>query len=135
MKRYLVLVLIVGCLLAACNAKTQSLEAFYTEDGIESVDKVVILDGSTGYTKTLTDIEQINEFLALIKDIEFSPQDNQEKRYGFLYGITLYDGEAQFNFSLSQIDNVYYDTEPDIYPIIDGYYKRLEMEEKDSSEV
>ena len=129
MKRYLALVLIVGCLLAACSAKTQSLEAFYTEDGIENVDKVVILDGSTGYTKTLTDVAQINEFLVLIKDIEFSPQDNQEKRDGFLYGITLYDGEAQFNFSLSQIDDVYYDTEPDIYPIVDGYYKAMEIDE------
>ena len=129
MKRYLALVLIVGCLLAACSAKTQSLEAFYTEDGIENVDKVVILDGSTGYTKTLTDVAQINEFLALIKDIEFSPQDNQEKRDGFLYGITLYDGEAQFNFSLNQIGDTYYNTEPDIYPIVDGYYKSLEIDE------
>ena len=128
-KRYLALVLIVGCLLAACSAKTQSLEAFYTEDGNENVDKVVILDGSTGYTKTLTDVAQINEFLVLIKDIEFSPQDNQEKRDGFLYSITLYDREAQFNFSLSQIDDVYYDTEPDIYPIVDGYYKALEIDE------
>jgi len=129
MKRCLALVLIVGCLLTACSAKTQSLEAFYTEDGIENVDKVVILDGGTGYTKTLTHIEQINEFLALIKDIEFSPQDNQEKRNGFLYGITLYDGEAQFNFSLNQIGDTYYNTEPDIYPIVDGYYKSLEIDE------
>ena len=129
MRLGLVLVLIVSCLLTACSAKTQSLEAFYTEDGIENVDKVVILDGSTGYKKTLTDMKQINEFLALIKDIEFSPQDNQEKRDGFLYSIKLYDGEAQFNFSLSQIDDVYYDTEPDIYPIVDGYYKAMEIDE------
>ena len=131
MKRCLALMLIVGCLLAACNAKTaktQSLEAFYTEEGIENIDKVAILDGSTGYTKTLTDIEQINEFLALIKDIEFSPQDNQEERYGFLYSVTLYDREEQFNFSLNQIDDVYYDTEPYIYPIVDGYYKAVEIE-------
>ena len=129
MRLGLALVLIASCFLTACSTKTQSLEAFYTEDGIENVDKVVILDGSTGYTKTLTDVAQINEFLVLIKDIEFSPQDNQEKRDGFLYGITLYDGEAQFNFSLSQIDDVYYDTEPDIYPIVDGYYKAMEIDE------
>ena len=129
MRLGLVLVLIVSCLLTACSAKTQSLEAFYTEDGIESVDKIVIADGSTGYIKTLTDVKQINEFLGLIKDIEFSPQDNQEKRDGFLYSITLYDGEAQFNFSLNQIDDTYYNTEPDIYPIVDGYYKRLEIDE------
>jgi len=129
MRLGLALVLIASCLLTACSAKTQSLEAFYTEDGIESVDKIVILDGSTGYKKTLTDMKQINEFLSLIKDIEFSPQDNQEKRDGFLYSITLYDGEAQFNFSLNQIGDTYYNTEPDIYPIVDGYYKSLEIDE------
>ena len=129
MRLRLALVLIVGCLLTACSTKTQPLEAFYTEDGIENVDKIIILDGSNGYIKTITDVEQINEFLALIKDIEFSPQDNQEKRDGFLYGITLYDGEAQFNFSLNQIGDTYYNTEPDIYPIVDGYYKKLEMDE------
>lgn len=129
MKMRVALVLIVSCLLTACSAKTQSLEAFYTEDGIEDVDEIIILDDSNGYIKTLTDVEQINEFLALIKDIEFSPQDNQEKRDGFLYSITLYDGEAQFNFSLNHIGDTYYNTEPDIYPIVDVYYKSLEIDE------
>ncbi len=129
MRLGLALVLIASCFLTACSTKTQSLEAFYTEDGIKDVDEIVILDGSTGYIKTLKDVEQINEFLALIKDIEFSPQDNQEKRDGFLYSITLYDREAQFNFSLNQIGDTYYNTEPDIYPIVDGYYKSLEIDE------
>ena len=53
MRLGLALVLIVSCLLTACSAKTQSLEAFYTEDGIEDVDKIIIVDGSTGYLKTL----------------------------------------------------------------------------------
>ena len=61
------------------STKTQSLEAFYTEDGIENVDNVVILDGSTGYTKTLTHIEQINEFLVFNRNVEFSPQDKSRK--------------------------------------------------------
>ena len=129
MKLRVVLVLIVSCLLTACSAKTQSLEAFYTEDGIEDVDKIIIVDGSNGYIKTLKDVEQIKEFLTLVKDIQFAPQDNQEKRDGFSYSITLYDGEAQFKFSLNQIGNTYYNTEPDIYPIVDGYYKRLEIDE------
>ena len=129
MKLWLALVLIVSWLLTACSAKTQSLEAFYKEAGIENVDKIVILDGSTGYKKTLTDMKQINEFLALIKDIEFSPQDNQEQRDGFLYSIKLYEGEAQFNFSLNQIGDTYYNTEPNIDPIVDGYYKSLEIDE------
>ena len=129
MKLWLALVLIVSCLLTTCNAKTQSLEAFYTEVGIGDVDKIIIVDGSNGYIKTLTDVQQINEFLALIKDIEFSPQDNQEKRAGFLYSITLYEGERKFNFSLNQIGDTYYNTEPDIYPIVDGYYNSLEIDE------
>ena len=128
MKRWLALVLIVSWLLTACSAKTQSLEAFYREGGIENVDQIVIVDGSTGYIKMIKDVEQINEFLSLIKDIEFSPQDNQEKRDGFLYSITLYEGERQFNFSLNQIGDTYYNTEPDIYPIVDGYYNSLEID-------
>ena len=54
---------------------------------------------------------------------------NREKRDGFLYSITLYDREAQFNFSLNQIGDTYYNPEPDIYPIVDGYYKSLEIDE------
>lgn len=118
-------------LLSACsNGKTQSSEEFYKDAKIEIVDKIIIQDGSTGYSKTITDQEQIDEFLSLINEIVFTPQENQEKREGWRYGITLFDEEKQFKFTLNQIDNTYYDSNPDIYPIVDNYYKQLEIVEE-----
>ncbi|MFJ8515243.1 hypothetical protein [Lysinibacillus xylanilyticus] len=132
MKKFLILILLVSLfLVSACtNGKTQSLEAFYKDAKIESIDKVVIQDGSTGASKTITMQEQINDFVSLIKDIQFTPQGNQEKRVGWGYGITLLDSEKEFKFTLSEIDNTYYDSNPDIYPIVDNYYKQLEILEE-----
>lgn len=85
MKKSLFLMLLVSLfILSACtNGKTQSLESFYKDTKIENVDKVIIQDGSTGASKTITNQEQIGEFLTLIKEIEFTPQENQEKRKGW----------------------------------------------------
>ncbi|MGE7930735.1 hypothetical protein [Lysinibacillus xylanilyticus] len=132
MKKFLILILLVSLLfVSACtNGKTQSLEAFYKDAKIESIDKVVIQDGSTGASKTITKQEQINDFVSLIKDIQFTPQDNQEKRVGWRYGITLLDSEKEFKFTLGEIDNTHYDSNPDIYPIVDNYYKQLEIAEE-----
>lgn len=123
------MLLICLLLLSACsNGKTQSLEEFYKDAKIENVDKVIIQDGSTGYSKTITNQEQIGEFLSLINEIEFTPHENQGKREGWRYGITLFDKE--FKFNLNQIDITYYDSNPDIHTIVDNYYKQLEIVEK-----
>ncbi|MEH7114296.1 hypothetical protein V7124_18180 [Neobacillus niacini] len=128
MKKSLILILLVSLyLLSACkNEKTQPLEEFYKDAKIESVDKVIIQDGSTGASKTITQQEQIGEFLSLIKDIEFTPQESQEKREGWRYGIALFDGEKEIKFTLNEIDTTYYDSNPDIHPIVDIYYKQLD---------
>ncbi|MDD1501621.1 hypothetical protein PVA17_02380 [Lysinibacillus sp. CNPSo 3705] len=132
MKKFLFLILLVSLfLVSACtNGKTQTLETIYKDAKIENIDKVVIQDGSTGASKSITRQEQINDFIALIKDIKYTPQDNQETRVGWRYGITLFDSERKFKFTLSEIDNTYYDSNPDIYPIVENYYKQLETEEK-----
>ncbi|SDM86708.1 hypothetical protein SAMN05518871_102432 [Psychrobacillus sp. OK028] len=132
MKKYLFLILLVSLfLLSACNnGKTQSLEEFYKDAKIESVEKVIIQDGSTGYSKTIVEQEQIDEFVTLIKGVVFTPQENQEKREGWRYCISLFDGEKEFNFTLNEIDNIYYDSSPDIHPIVDNYYKQLDILEE-----
>ncbi|MGE7690032.1 hypothetical protein ACQKMI_12605 [Lysinibacillus sp. NPDC097214] len=118
-------------LLSACSiAKTQTLEEFYRDAKIEKVDKVIIQDGSTGYSKAITKQEQIGELLNLIKDIKFTPQENQEERTGWLYGIVLFDGDKEFKFTLTELDNTYYDSNPDIYPIVENHYKQLDIMEK-----
>lgn len=128
MKRIIFFIFIVNVgILAACSdAKTQSLEGFYEDANIEMVDRVIIQDGTTGASKSITDQERINEFLSLTKDIEFSPQDNQEESVGWLYAITLVDNEKEFKFTLSKIGDNYYKSNPDIYPIVDAYYKQLD---------
>ena len=117
-------------LLSACSKNPQAFEEFYKDANIETIDKVILQDGSTGATKTITEQAQIDEFLTLTKDIQFTKQDNQEQRSGWRYGISLFDGEENFKFTLSEIDNTYYDTSPDIYPIVDTYYKHLDIEEE-----
>ena len=127
----LLILFIILFLLSACtNEKTQSLEEFYKDAKIINVDKVIIQDGSTGFSKTITKQDQIDDFLNLIKDIEFTPQDNQEKRVGWRYGIALFDGKKEFKFTLNEINNTYYDSNPDIHPIVENYYKQLDTVEE-----
>lgn len=120
-------------ILSACvdtneiTGKTQSLEQFYKDEKIEKVNKIFIRDGSTGASKTVTNQEQINEFLSLINEIEYTPQENQEKRKGWTYEITLYDDDNQFLFYLNNIQGVFYDSNPNIYPIVDAFYKQLDF--------
>ncbi|MFC5465928.1 hypothetical protein [Lederbergia graminis] len=129
--RKLFMLLAVLLLLTACTkGKTQSLGEFFKDANVEHVEKVRIVDGSTGYKKTITDQEEIDTFISLIKDIEFSPQENQEKRDGWRYDITLFDGVKEFQFGLHKIDDVYYDSNPDILPIVDSYYKKQDIKEE-----
>lgn len=116
-------------ILAGCGLKTKMLSEFY-EDQLKSIDEMRILDGSTGYSKNITDEKMIDEFLSLIETIQYIPDDNQEKRVGFRYAITLFDGNNSFSFTLNEVDGHYYDTEPDIFPIVDNFYKNLAVEEK-----
>lgn len=46
--------------------------------------------------------------------------------FRWLYAITLVDNEIEFKFTLSKIGDTYYKSNPDIYPIVDAYYKQLD---------
>src|SRR5690606_8003135 len=120
MRRYLILIILLTCffLVVACtHGETKTLEAFYKGEQIERVEKIIIQDGNTGESKTITDKEQIEGLLSLIKEIQFTPQQNQEDRTGWRYRITLIDGIREFAFLLNKIGNTYYDSNPDIHPI------------------
>ena len=94
-----------------------------------NVDKVIIQHGS-GVSKTITNQEEIDAFLALINEIVFTPKENQEGYVGWAYRIVLSDGEKEFKFTLGHINNTYYDSNPAIFPIVDDYYKQLEIKEE-----
>lgn len=117
-------------LLTGCGLETKTLPEFYEKE-LDDVTKIQILDGSTGAKKVIHDKEVINDFLSEIKDIKFIPEENQGDRSGFRYGIALYQEEENiFSFSLNEVDDNYYYTEPDIHPIVDDFYKNLEVVEE-----
>ena len=117
-------------LLTGCGLETKTLTEFY-KNNLEDVTKIQVQDGSTGYSKIITDKKVISEFLSEIKDVQFIPEENQEDRAGFLYSITLYEDEQMtFIFTENYVTDYYYNTEPDIYPIVDSFYKNLKVEEE-----
>lgn len=117
-------------ILTGCNLETKTLTQFYDGD-INNVTKIVIFDGNTGYKKTIEDKMITESFLSEIKDVTFIPDENQEKRVGFNYAITLYENENEtFQFGLTQVNDHYYYTEPDIYPIVDNFYTQLDIKEE-----
>ncbi|GEL76078.1 hypothetical protein [Tenuibacillus multivorans] len=121
---YLVCLLLL--LIASCNLETKTLPDFYQKQ-LSNVTKIEIVDGNTGYQKSITNPQTIDDFLNNIKDVKFIPDKNQEKRDGFNYSISLYqDGNKTFSFSLIQVNGNYYHTEPDILPIVDQFYKNLD---------
>jgi hypothetical protein len=117
-------------LLTGCGLETTSLQQEYDGD-LEEVSKIVLLDGNTGYRKEIQKEEQVRDFLEKIKTSKFIPDSNQEPRDGFNYSITLLeDDEAAIQFTLTEMKGHYYHTEPDLFPIVDEFYKRLEIEEQ-----
>ena len=129
MKKGFVIVMMI--VLAACSPKLEekTLKEFYTEASIHEVEQLIIVDGSTGYQKVIQSPPVIQQLMEQIDEIAFIPQANQEARSGWRYNVTLIDGEHQFQFALRQIGNVYYETSPDLTPIIDTFYKNVESEE------
>lgn len=130
----IILLILVGTaiaiMLAGCGLETKTLPEFYEKD-LDEVSKIVIWDGSTGYKKKITDKAMIDKFLNTIKEIKFIPEENQEKRVGWRYSINLYEKEKRtFQFTLNEVDGDYYYTEPDIHPIVDEFYKNLEVKEE-----
>ena len=124
------LIFFIVFVLVGCGLEAKTLPQFY-EKNLADVTKLVIVDGSTGYKKTVTENVLIKEFLDKIKDIKFIPEDNQEKRDGWRYSITLFQDEEQtFQFGLTNVDENYYYTEPDIHPIVDKFYEHLEVQEE-----
>ena len=125
------LIILTTILLTACSApKVQTFEKYFTNAGMTNVEELIIQDGSTGYTKTTDDPQHIDALLSELKSIEVIPDDNQEARDGWRYGITLVQGEKRYSFALNSIEDIYYHTEPDLHPFVDSFYQNLDVEEK-----
>lgn len=119
------LLIIVVLLFAGCNVETplqaKTFQTFYE-------------DGSTGQMKTIEDQEKVNEFLHLVNEVEFIPHEDQEGSVGWRYAVYLYDGKTVFNTDLSNIQKQVYHSKPNIIPLVDTFYKELNIEESPITE-
>ncbi len=130
MKNLFCFIFFTMLVLVGCGLETKTLPEFYEND-LDGVTKLAIVDGSTGDKKTVTDQKVINKFLNELENIKFIPDEDQEKRAGWRYSITLFQqDESTFRFTLSEIDEHYYHTEPDIFPIVDDFYEKLDIHEE-----
>lgn len=124
MRRSLILFVVSVFILTGCGLETKRLSEFYKGD-ISDVNKIEIVDGSTGSSLTVTEPEAVHNFIEETKHVEFVPLEDQSPRDGFRYSINSFEGDTEtFSFGLSQIGDVYYSTEPDIHPIVKEFYKK-----------
>jgi|SRR5690625_692042 len=130
LKRYIILaVLIILLFMTGCGLKETTLGELYKGD-LSDITKIRVVDGNTGYDVITTDQKQIFDFLNDLKHITFIPEENQEKRDGFMYSISFFEnGDVTFQFELSEINGHYYRTEPAMYPIVNEFYMMLEEKE------
>jgi len=86
-----------------------NLSQIYPGD-LGKVDKMQLLDGSTGERIMLTDREIIRQWLNQIRDVQLIPADNQEGRVGYLFGLTLYENDkSMLGFIPDHIGGIYYE--------------------------
>jgi hypothetical protein len=107
-------------LIAGCSSKPEvkQLESIQLEPitlskaypgNILEVNKIELMDGSTGERKTIMQEDQINNFISQIKDIELVPDENQEQRVGNIYNIRLLKGEEKkLGFVSDEINGINY---------------------------
>lgn len=76
----------------------QVLSAMMRDAGVENVDALEVQSGSTGEKKFTTDEELITEFIQQIADVTYTPDPDQEERIGWIYRVTVKNGENSFEF-------------------------------------
>ena len=124
MKRIL-LTIVFTILLTGCGLETLTIEDYYKND-LEDVSEIEVFDGSNGSSRTTTNKKEIRSFIKEVKHIKFIPDEDQSERDGFIYSITFYEGDkATLQFGLNQIGDAYYNTEPDIEPIVEEFFNSM----------
>jgi hypothetical protein len=101
-------------LLSACNQvekkilKPTTIANLYSGD-ILDVDKIVLVDGSTGERLSVMDNDQVTKILGLIKDESIIPEENQEGSVGYIFRVILYENDKLvMDFIPNQVQGIYY---------------------------
>ncbi len=99
---------------AACSPTpaARHLGDFFPGDAT-AITHIVILSGMSGETHVLTDAAEIAECLALLNSLTFTRRPDQAPRGGFLYRVTLFEGEQEvlemtFENQSVAVNDVYY---------------------------
>ncbi|AQQ53148.1 hypothetical protein [Planococcus lenghuensis] len=130
MKRVHSLVVLICLLMAltSCNSKPMTIVDFY-EGSLENITEISILDGRTGEEVRTVDSAVIDAFLQDIQSIQFVPEKDQSAREGYLYSIRFFEGDSEtFRFTPIEVEGNYYETEPDIHPVISQYAEEFSLE-------
>lgn len=119
MKRLYMLIVSVCLLLSACNtsqAEAMTVKEFYTKQGLQKIQEIVIINGETGAQMAVTNQEKIKRLLAQIDEVKMRP--NKETPSKFTYSVLLNDEEKQFQFS-----DTLYESDELLFPIIAEFYQ------------
>ncbi len=107
---FLCAVCLQGCTPSRPALQGTTLSEIYPGD-ITKVDRVELLDMTTGRTKWLDDLDEIRLWIGGLKDVVLIPEKNQEGSVGGMYAIGFYEGEdRKLWFSPQSIEDVYYET-------------------------
>lgn len=115
--------------MSACNQVDQktvnptSIADLYSGD-ILNVDKIVLVDGSTGERLSVMDSDQVTKILGLIKDESIIPEENQEGSVGYRFRVILYENDKlTLDFTPNQIQGIYYKSNEKLYQNLEEVFK------------
>lgn len=135
------LMLILAVALTACGGKEQapedvplaakSLRELYPGD-MARADAIQVVDGGTGERKLYSDMQQVRLWIDSVQDIVLVPDPNQEDRNGYLYGVTLFEGEeSRMSFSPNSAGGHYRIHNEELTARIEALFAEAPLEKRD----
>jgi hypothetical protein len=105
------------------DLQSKRLMDFYPGD-ISKVNQIEIRSGSTGELVTITDIQQVQDWISKVESIEFIPESNQEEKKGYLFFVDLFeDNKRKLRFSPGDVEGYYYIYNKELEKEIDELFK------------
>lgn len=105
MKKVFILLGLLTFFLAACQNNTINFTGIYPH---VHVTKVEVTKGN-GENIIITNQAHIDEWINRMQSITFTPEENQEKKVGYLYSVKMYNKDGKVgSFTTSEINGYYY---------------------------
>jgi hypothetical protein len=105
------------------DLQSKRLMDYYPGD-ISKVNHIEIRSGSTGVLVTITDRQQVQDWISRVNSIEFLPDPNQEEKKGYLFYVDLFeDNERKLRFSPGNVEGHNYIYNKELEKEIDELFK------------